>query len=81
MNVCTSCKAPILWVKTITGKSMPLDAEPLAERPKKMLGVFVLNDEGLAVGATMDVAREVAQGGNLYVSHFSTCPYADEHRR
>lgn len=29
-STCTSCKAPIVWVRTANGRSMPCDPEVLA---------------------------------------------------
>ena len=65
---CRSCGADVLWVVTETGKKMPLDA--------KAITVFV-----------PDPAQRRARDGDLcavsrkaYVSHFATCPDADEWR-
>ena len=65
MSKCSSCGAEIIWAKTPAGKNMPLDAKP--------------------------ETRWIAEGGGgqestcrpvqVRVSHFSTCPNADQHRR
>ena len=31
VSTCRSCGAAIVWAKTTTGKSMPLDAEPVPD--------------------------------------------------
>lgn len=71
MSRCRSCNAEIVWAITENGKRMPFDAEP-AERPT---GLFKLVNDGPDV-----LARSVA-GEPVYLSHFVTCPNADEHRR
>lgn len=53
---CKSCGAPIFWLKTAAGRSMPVDS------PSVQAG-----------DTTFDGAR--------HVSHFSTCPNADRHRK
>lgn len=64
---CRSCGDPILWVKTVNGYRMPLDAEP-AEN-----GNIVLLD-GVA-----HVRKD--QTGPRYLSHFATCIHAASHRK
>lgn len=62
---CRSCGQRIVWVETERGRRMPVDAEPVP-------GHFVIT-HGPRNGA---VATQVP----VYVSHFSTCPNADQHR-
>jgi hypothetical protein len=64
---CKSCGAEIVWGVTRNMRRIPLDAEPVAQRP----GLFRF------VGQ-QSVVENV---GWLYVSHFATCPDADEHRK
>lgn len=66
MPKCKSCGAEILWVTTAAGKSTPVD--------EKTTRVAMLIEEGegnFKIG-------EVAKG---HVSHWVTCPTANEHRR
>lgn len=71
---CRSCGAPIVWAVTERGRRMPLDAQPVvagnievSRRPD---------------GAILATVRAEAQGeAQRYVSHFSTCPQAGQHRR
>lgn len=53
---CRSCGAPIVWLKTASGKSMPVDAASVRYGDKKF-----------------EPPR--------HVTHFSTCPNADQHRK
>lgn len=77
---CRSCGAAIIWARSeSTDRWMPMDAEPAAT------GTFVLmgwDDPPVAVrfdpNATDDAIASVRE---RFVSHFSTCPNADAHRR
>lgn len=67
---CRSCGAALLWVKSeTTGKNMPLDATPSPD------GTIQVTD-GVA-----RVVKRMECHGDLYVSHFVTCPTAAEFRR
>lgn len=63
---CKSCFAEIRWVKTMSGKAMPVDA-----KPEKRFVITGNNDEGTPVGDVRDT----------FVSHFATCPQADAFRK
>lgn len=72
---CRSCREPIYWVATDSGKRMPIDVEPtetgnlllaVAESPPR---VSVVSQSGRLAGSL------------FYVSHFSTCRFARQHRR
>jgi hypothetical protein len=69
MSRCKSCGAEIDWVKTSTGKSMPLDIG------RRLGGNVDIGDDGIAQvkPSLPDVKR--------FVSHFTTCPDADSFRR
>lgn len=64
---CRSCAAPIFWVGTKHGKSMPLDVKAVPN------GNIELEDE-IAVVVRPD-------GSKRFVSHFTTCPNATNHRK
>lgn len=77
MNACRSCKAPVRWVIMESGRRNPLDAEPtdrgnVALEAGGQRGIVLAGDE---------LARARAHGEPLYLSHFATCPFADQHRR
>jgi len=63
---CSGCNAEIIWMHTMSGKRMPVDA-----KSEKRFVVTGNNDEGEPVGAVRDT----------YVSHFATCPQADAFRK
>jgi hypothetical protein len=72
---CRSCEADIIWARTVTGRRMPVDADP------DVGGTVQLEVIQGFVRATVHTptAETVRQG--LHHSHFSTCPDADEWRK
>lgn len=70
---CRSCGAEIRWVQTITGKNVPIDAEPVDDGNITL--ERVLGQERAVVNGQPSLV-----GGPLYVSHFVTCPEAEEWR-
>lgn len=75
MSSCRSCGGEIRWAKTAHGRNMPLDADPA---PDDVHAGFVLRDGGKLA---LSVTRDMTPGETLYLSHFATCPNADQHRR
>lgn len=74
MSKCKSCGADILWIKMVSGTSMPVDAEPVmyTEGTKD---VIVTPDGNVTRG---NITKYGESKG--YVSHFATCPNAGRHR-
>lgn len=71
MSTCKSCGAPVTWVLTTKGKRMPLDAVPVAT------GNVTVEDGYATVHAAIGL---FVAPGPRYVSHFATCPQANQHR-
>ncbi len=78
MSNCRSCNADILWARTERGSRMPLDAEPVDSTGRNL---FVLRDKSSSEGPLAIAAWGLAHTEPHYVSHFATCPNADQHRR
>lgn len=76
MAECSSCGAPINWAKTIKGRPIPLDPDPVPQ------GNVIISEEGTALvyNTAAAIAPRYADAPK-YVSHFATCPNADEHRK
>lgn len=66
MANCRSCGAEIIWRITEKGKRIPLDAQPI-----KTPGLFY------EAGGT----DHVHSAPELYLTHFASCPNADQHRK
>lgn len=83
MPNCRSCRAPIVWVRTETGKAMPLDPDMeatgpwiLIERPDDGEIIAVHRSKVVELTGEEDAASWPGRE-----SHWSTCPNADTHRR
>lgn len=76
---CRSCGALILWVQWPSGKRMPVDVGPVQD------GDIVLTwrrtENVLLAARASQLDEEHRAGRNKYVSHFSSCPQADQHRK
>jgi hypothetical protein len=68
MSTCKSCGARIIFVKTTTGSSMPLNAG-------------MADNGNVVIEGDPPIARVVAAGAGMFISHFATCPGADAHRK
>lgn len=77
MANCKTCQADIVWAKLPSGKRMPVDAAP------SPAGSILLGYPTADGSRQASVIPEPDRGGyaELHVSHFSTCPDADGHRR
>lgn len=77
---CRGCGAPIVWVKTLGGKRMPCDANPVVYRERAGASGKIVTPNGEVLSCDLDVDPEEATGIG-YISHFSTCPQAKRFRR
>lgn len=77
---CRGCGARIVWIKTIGGKAMPCDADPVAYKEKAGAPGKIVTPSGEVLSCDLDVLSKEATGIG-YVSHFSTCPQAQRFRR
>ena len=77
---CRGCGAPIVWIRTTGGKSMPCDAEPVLYRKKARAAGKIITPNGMVLSCELGVAPCEADGAG-YVSHFATCPAAEKFRR
>ncbi len=79
MPTCRSCHQRITWLKTPSGKAMPVDEDPTED------GNIVIDvDHGQLVARvfqTAEMAREAAPEEPRYVSHFATCPDGPKWRK
>ena len=83
MAFCNSCGAQIQWVETEAGKSMPIDAEPVANgnliKSHSVDRTYRGRRRSVTVVAYIGPAEETAK--ERFVSHFATCPHRDHHRK
>ena len=79
ISKCRSCGADIIWIKMASGKMMPCNAVPIRYRLNFASGklTLVTPDGKIARGNADPVSGERVG----YLSHFATCPCAEQHRR
>lgn len=75
MSTCKYCGRQIDWVKTTRGKPMPVDPDYI-EYNEAPLGTILVTDGGHVI--TVEQRRFPTIRGR--VSHFATCPHAQEAR-
>lgn len=79
---CRACGARILFLKTASGKTMPVDEEGTffleTENGPEM---FVLGDGVTMRGQRVSTEQMMDADRFGYVSHFATCPAADQFRK
>lgn len=75
-----NCRRPIVWVWSEKGKRLCLDADPipLEAAHAEPRGVFWLDDQSRAIAWSPALLAEV---GDLYRTHWGTCPDRDTFRR
>ena len=77
---CRGCGREIAFIKTINGKSIPVDPEPIEFIPELDYDKFVLMDGTVERGQAVEKAgRNETRIG--YRSHWSTCPNAEDFRK
>lgn len=77
---CRSCDAPVRWaVSRTTGKRLPLDPAPT---PNGNLGIVeAYQQDGQPMSTPVVAVNPTRALTNYrYLSHFVTCPNADDHR-
>lgn len=80
---CKTCHREIVWARSDgTGAPMPIDLHP----PEGMAPNVVLHRARLGNFATVSpgpeaIQRAIAEGKEVGVSHFATCPHANAHRK
>lgn len=78
---CKSCDATIFWARTRNGRNLPVDAEPVADGNLRVTFGKYGPPTAAIVDARQVDARQIGLFDKRYVSHFATCPNADQHRR
>ena len=77
---CRGCGKEIAFIRTVKGKSMPVDPEPVYFIPAGGPNTYVMIDGSIRRGREPKQAdRESSMIG--YRSHFATCPAADRFRK
>lgn len=77
MNNCRSCGARITWLRSLSGKSIPVDEDPVEGGNIVVLGP----SDSCRVYRNAEAAQSENPDKPRYVSHFATCPQAGEWRK
>lgn len=81
MSICKGCGAPLEWIKTTAGRSMPVDPAPVFVIEGPGPDCFI-TDEGEVIRGR--AARPEEESHDLpvaFVPHWKTCPAASSFRR
>ena len=82
---CKSCGKPIGWMKMSSERMMPLDPEVkhftlwTDGDPKEEKKIFITDHGTVFAGIEVDADEPDTLAGRI--SHFATCPNADQHRK
>ena len=77
---CRACGAEIGFIKSVAGKSIPVDAVEVTywKNPDGSKKIVTPNGEVVSADLEGDLQKATGVG---YVSHFATCPCADQFRK
>jgi hypothetical protein len=81
MPRCKACGAPIWFIRTTAGKTMPVNEQPVPFVPVEGGRRSYLTEDGVMHRGRDWKAGENAYYDMGYVSHFATCPKAEHFRR
>ena len=77
---CRGCGAEIVWIRTVSGKSMPCDATPVYYKMDAVGKEKIVTPNGVVVSCEIVTDPNVATGFG-FVPHWSTCSKADNFRK
>lgn len=78
---CRSCGAEIGFIKTVAGRTMPVDAKSVRFAKGSGKEVFVLLNGEVVHGTSLQEGQADPEEMIGYTSHFATCPAADRFRK
>lgn len=81
MSVCRGCGAPIEWITTTAGRSMPVDPEPVFIIEGGGRDRFVTDEGEVMTGRRALPEEENRSLPVAFVPHWKTCPRAADFRR
>lgn len=78
---CRGCGKEIAFIKTVKGKTMPVNPESVYFIPAGGPNTYVMITGEVKRGREPDWADQGKQAQIGYISHFATCPEADGMRK
>lgn len=79
-RTCRACGAPIRFIKTVGGKTIPVNPEEVPYWQQAGGASKIVTPNGEVVSAVLEGDQQKATGIG-YISHFATCPCADQFRK
>ena len=79
-GTCKGCGASIVWIGTLSGKSMPCDTMPVYYKVKASGRDKVVTPNGETISCDIVSDPNIADGVG-YIPHWGTCPAADKFRK
>ncbi len=84
LSCCRGCGKEVIWIRTsVTGRKMPVDAEPVWVLLCPGGNSFVRKDGSIVFGKKIGDAWDDDPDANViecYESHFATCPVGGQFR-
>lgn len=81
MTKCRGCGAEIRFIKTKSGKAIPVNPSPVYIEDKNGDKIIVTTDGRVSNGRLEVVTSQNQFLTRGYISHFATCPFANNYRR
>lgn len=77
---CRACGAEIMFIKSVAGKTIPVNAEQITYEQKAGGSMKIVTPNGEVISGELPVDLQKATGIG-YISHFATCPEAESFRK
>ena len=80
ISQCRACGAEIMFIKSVAGKTIPVNAEQITYQQKAGGSLKVVTPNGEVISGELAGDPQKATGIG-FISHFATCPEADKFRK
>ena len=81
MPKCKACKAEIRFIKLKSGKAIPVNPSPAYIEDGNGKEIIITDDGRISNGRLEIVTSQNQFLTRGYISHFATCPFANNFRR
>ena len=81
MSVCKGCGAPLEWIRTEAGRTMPVDPEPVFVIEGEGRDRFITDEGEVITGRRALPEEERRELPVAFVPRWKTCTAADRFRR
>ena len=78
---CKGCGAEIMFIKTVAGRTMPVDSKSVRFAKGSGTETFVLLNGEVVHGTRLKEGQADPNEMIGYISHFATCPHVADFRR